>query len=98
MWNDDVSDRYWWADIYNQIERLMWELSKAEDEEEVDLYLLGLHFQNESDLKFFTKMERDEIKKRLSVLMTDTQKHIKLLNEVSEELKVLGEKNAKKTI
>jgi len=69
---------------------LTWELSKAEDEEEADLYYVRLHFDNEVDLGFFTKNEKDEIKKRLSVLMTDTEKHIRLLGEINEELKTLG--------
>ena len=98
MWSDDVKDRYWWTEIRSQIEKFLWELSKAEDEEGVDLYLLGLHFENESDLKFFTEVERDEIKKRLSVLMTDTEKHLRLLSEMSAELRTLGEGNVKEAI
>ena len=98
MWSDDVKDRYWWTEIRNQIEKFLWELSKAEDEEGVDLYLLGLHFKNKSDLEFFTEDEKNEIKKLLSVLMTDTQKHLRLLNEMSEELRTLGEGNVKEAI
>ncbi len=98
MWSDDVKERYWWVDIRNQIERFLWELSKAEDEEGVDLYLLSLHFENKSDLEFFTEVEKNEIKKLLSVLMTDTEKHLRLLNEMSEELRTLGEGNVKEAI
>lgn len=91
MWNDEVRERYWWAEIQNQIQNLVWELSKAEDEEEVDLYWLRLHFDNEVDLRFFTQIERDEIKRQLSILIADTEKHLRLLNGMNEELKTLGE-------
>ncbi len=91
MWNDKVKEHYWWAEIRSQLQKLIWELSKAEDEEEVDLYYIRLHFDNETDLGFFTKNEKNEIKKQLSILMADTEKHIRLLGEINEELKTLGE-------
>ncbi len=90
MWSDEVKNHYWWAKICNQIQKLTWELSKAEDEEETDLYYIRLHFDNEADLGFFTKDEKEEVKKRLSILMTDTEKHIRLLGKINEELKTLG--------
>lgn len=90
MWSDEVKDHYWWAKICNEIQELMLELSKAEDEEQVDLYYMRLHFDNEKDLGFFTENERDEVKKRLSILMADTEKHIRLLGEINAELKKLG--------
>ena len=94
MWRDSVKDRYWWIKVRNEMEELLWELSKAEDDEETDLYLLRLHFDNESDLNFFTETEKREIKRLLSILMTDTKKHRNLLIEISKELKGLGEGHA----
>lgn len=98
MWNDEIKERYWWAEIQNQIQNLVWELSKAEDEEGVDLYLLRLHFDNEPDLKFFTEPEKNIIKQQLSVLISDTEKHLRLLNEMNEELKTLGQNHVSETL
>lgn len=98
MWNDNAKNRYWWIKCQNQLEEFLCELSKAEDEEEVDLYLLTLHFNNESDLKFFTQAEQEWIKKNLSILMHDTEKHRGLLAELSEGLKELWIQDVEPTI
>lgn len=86
MWADDVRERYWWIKIRDQMEELFCELLKAENEEETDLYLLRLHLDNESELKFFTPNERKKIERLLSILIRDTMKHNDLLAELTERL------------
>lgn len=87
MWKDKVSQRYRWAAIQDQFDELIYELTKAEEEEEVGLYLLRLHYDNEIDLGFFSPLEKERIKKLLTVLMSDTARHRELLLEVIAELK-----------
>lgn len=86
MWQDKVRERYWWAGIQNQIDELMYELSKAEEEEAAVLYLLGLYVDNAADLKFFDEKKREKIKGCLSVLMNHSARHRELLNQAAERL------------
>jgi hypothetical protein len=60
-------------------------LSKAEDEENADLFLLTLYFESK-DLSFFNPEETQKIKKLLSVLIHDTEKHRRLLGEAAVEM------------
>ena len=89
MWKDKAKDSFWWMEVRSEIDELLCELCKAEDEEEVGIYLLSLHFKNEKDLKFFTKKEIVTIKKLLSFLMSDTHRHRELLGEMGKELSEL---------
>ncbi len=87
MWKDKVSQRYRWAAIQDKFDELIFELSKAEEEEEVGLYLLRLHYDNEIDLRFFDQGEKEKIKRMLGVLMADTVRHRELLSKIIAELK-----------
>ncbi len=87
MWKDRIGDRYPWAKITDRLDELIYELSKAEDEEEVELSMLKLHFDNKIDLQFFQPYEREEIKSRIAILIRDTRKHQKLLGLMVEKLK-----------
>ncbi len=87
MWRDRVKERYRWARIHSQMDELIYELTKAEDEEEVGLYLLRLHCDNEIDLKFFARIEKALIKNLLTTLVNDTVRHRELLTEIIGELK-----------
>ncbi len=86
MWKDSVRNRYRWAGIENKMDELIYELSKAEEEEEVGLYLLHLHYDNEIDLNFFSKTEKGKIKKLLGILINDTMQHRERLALVIKEL------------
>lgn len=86
MWQDKVTQRYRWAGIRGEKDELLYELSKAEDEEEVALYLLRLHYDNETELKSFTPAQKEKIKKLLSILIRDTIKHREFLAAVIKEL------------
>ena len=87
MWEQRIRERYPWAKIQDRLDELLLELSKAEDEEDVELSLLSLHFGNRIDLDFFTKREQQQIKKRLSTLIKDTRKHCELLARAVQEIK-----------
>lgn len=94
MWSDKIKDRYWWVDIKNRKDALLYELFKAEDEEEVDLFLLKLYLDDRTDLDFFTEMEQKQVEDALSILMRDTANHQQLLIEVIQELRLLAESDA----
>lgn len=94
MWRDKVIHRYRWAEIHDKFEELIFELTKAEEEEEVGLYLLRLHYNNEADLGFFNAREREKIKSLLGELVKDTILHRELLSKVIEELKARRSKHA----
>ena len=94
MWKDKAKERYPWAKIKNQLDELIYELSKAEDEEEVELSMLRLHAGNKIDFEFFTPEEAGKVKKLLAILIKDTQRHQALLSGAVEELekkKKMGE-------
>lgn len=84
---DAEREERWWIAPDPQWEELIHDLSQAEDEEDVGLYLLRLHFNNQPDLDFFTSREIAKIKRLLSFLMDDTAKHMDLLSLVILELK-----------
>ena len=86
MWTDKIEEHYWWAHIEDEVDQLILELSKAEDEEAAELSLLKLHFDNRSDYQFFTPEEEKEIKERLSILVNDTIKHAELLSQAIKQL------------
>ncbi len=86
MWNDRLRQHYWWAEINGEAEKLLYELRKAEDEEEAGAYLLQLYLKNEADLEFFTTEERAQIQKILSFLIQETEKHCSVLSNLADEL------------
>lgn len=86
MWKDNVERRYHWAKIRSQLDELLFELSKAEEEEEVGLYLLRLHLDNKIDLKFFTAAQRERVSALFSILINDTKRHQELLAGAIREL------------
>ncbi|MBI4550175.1 MAG: hypothetical protein HY714_04545 [Candidatus Omnitrophica bacterium] len=86
MWREPVRKRYRWASVKHELDELILELAKAEDEEEVGLYLLKLHHEHELDPALFGAAERAKIKKCLAVLIRDTERHRRLLKAAVAEL------------
>jgi hypothetical protein len=86
VWRDPVRKRYGWARVRHELDELILELAKAEDEEEVGLYLLKLHHEYDLDLALFTVPEKTKIKKCLAALIRDTERHRRLLKAVVKEL------------
>ena len=57
-------------------------LSRLLQEEEMDLFLLTLHYRNDGDLSFFPHEDRKRVRKILDVLIQDTQKHSDLIKSM----------------
>ena len=95
MWSDQIRGRFWWAKIQSQLDKLLYELSKAEDEEELELYVLELHQRNEEDLKYFSTEERKKIEELLTVLIRGSRKHKELLGRIVKELEEVRAQHAR---
>ena len=59
-------------------------LSRLLQEEEMDLFLLTLHYRNDGDLNFFPHEDRKRVRKILDVLIQDTQRHSDLIKSILE--------------
>lgn len=86
MFRDDIRVRYPWARIATQLDELHYELSRAEDEEDVELSMLRMLAGNKSDFRFFTPREQRKVRALFAVLVEDTQKHGELLREAMKEI------------
>ena len=53
-------------------------------EEELDLYVLSLHYQNDGDLNYFPAADRHRIKAIFDILVKDTKRHAELLKQIVE--------------
>ncbi len=87
MWKDSIGERYWWHEVKDQVDELLFELAKAEDEEEIGFYLLNLHLNSKQDYACFSKVQAKEIRTLLQQLVNDTFRHQKLLAEIVNEIK-----------
>lgn len=52
------------------------------NDEEVDLYVLTMHYQNNGDLGYFAASDQKRIREIFSVLIRDTHKHRELLERI----------------
>ena len=53
-------------------------------EEELDLYVLTMHYRNDGDLNYFPELDRKRIRSILDILIQDTKRHAQLLREIAE--------------
>ncbi len=60
------------------------ELTRMLQEEELDLYVLTMHYRNDGDLNYFPEADRRRIKSILDILIRDTQRHAELLKKIAE--------------
>ena len=81
---------YPWIKIHNELEKLLYKLSVAEDEEESELFLFRLYIQDAEDLSYFTAEEQEMVRGLLTLLMEDTRRHTELIAEMSEEIKSIS--------
>ena len=86
MWSDRLREHYWWAEMNSRAEKFLYELRKAEDEEDTGIYQLQLCLNNEADLLFFTKKERRRIRQILAFLVLETKRHRSILSHLAHEL------------
>ena len=80
MWKDSVEKRYAWARMEREVEKLLYELVKAEEEEDTAIYLLMLDYEHARDEKPFTPADNDRVLRHLTVLIEDSRKHQKFLH------------------
>ena len=59
-------------------------LAKMLQEEELDLYVLTMHYRNDGDLNYFPDADRKRIRSILDILIQDTKRHAELLREIAE--------------
>ena len=60
------------------------ELTKFLEEEELDLYVLSMHYLNDGDLNYFRVSDRRRVRSIFDVLIQDTQRHAELLKNILE--------------
>ena len=86
MWKDEVQKRFFWAPIKEELEKVLFELIKAEEEEDAGIYLLKMHYEHAQNENAEAMRQKEKILARLSVLIKDSRKHQRLLQEMIEEL------------
>jgi len=86
MWKDSVEQRYFWASMEREAEKLLFELIKAEEEEDAGIYLLMMHYDHANDERPFRTEENERILHYLSVLIGDSRRHQKLLQDAFSQL------------
>ena len=59
-------------------------LTKLLQEEEIDLYVLTMHYRNDGDLSYFNEPDRHRVKSIFDILIEDTQRHAELLKNILE--------------
>lgn len=57
-------------------------LTQLLQEEELDLYVLTMHYRNDGDLNYFNEPDRRRVKSIFDILIEDTQHHAELLKRM----------------
>lgn len=86
MWKDAVEKRFFWAPMEQELERLLFELIKAEEEEDAGIYLLMMHYDHANGEHPFGPEENERILHCLSILIGDSRKHQKLLQDAITQM------------
>jgi len=86
MWKDAVEKRFFWAAMAKEAEKLLYELVKAEEEEDAGIYLLMMHYDHAKESLPFTSEQKERIQHLLSVLIGETRKHQRLLQDMISKL------------
>ena len=79
------------------LEEVLYELVKAEEEEDAGIYLLMMHYDHASETVPFSPPEKKKVLKLLETLIRDSRKHQQLLQGMIERLenrKGAGKKEA----
>jgi hypothetical protein len=91
MLQDKIRLPYPWIKAKTQIDKLLYRLALAEDQEEAQTFLLRLYVENHNDLEFFDPLERGRVEGFLRFLIEDTRRHKEILTAIMEEVKAMGE-------
>ena len=81
MWKDAVEKRYFWASMERELERVLFELIKAEEEEDAGIYLLMMDYDHARVEDPHILEQKEKILHLLSVLIGESRKHQRLLRE-----------------
>ena len=87
MWKDLTKKRFYWAEIQEDFDEFLKELSSTEVEEEADLFRLRMHERSQADLSVFSAAEKKEILSLLGRLIRDTRHHGRELRHIVAALK-----------
>ena len=86
MWHDAVEKRYFWASMEEELEKILFELIKAEEEEDAGIYLLMMHYDHAMEENPLILKHREKILHLLSILIGESRKHQKLLQDAITQL------------
>ncbi len=86
MWKDEVEERFFWASMKGEVEKILYELVKAEEEEDAGIYLLMMHYDHAREEGVPPFSDKEKILEKLSILIKESRKHQKLLQEMIEQL------------
>lgn len=86
VWKDAVEKRFFWATMGQEVEKLLYELVKAEEEEDAGIYLLMMHLDHAKEPLPFTPQQKEKMQYLLSVLIGETRGHQRLLQEMISRL------------
>ena len=86
MWKDPVEKRYFWASMKQELEKLLYEMIKAEEEEDSGIYLLMMDYDHAREENPVAFRQKEKVLHNLSILIGDTRKHQKLLQEIIQKL------------
>lgn len=86
MWKDTIEKRFFWSPVKRELEKLLFELIKAEEEEDAGIYLLMMHYDHVREEDPFTLQEKEKILHSLSLLIGESRQHQKFLQGAISQL------------
>ena len=86
MWKDTVEKRFFWASMNQELEKVLFELIKAEEEEDAGIYLLMMHYDHAREEDPLVLGEKQKILHLLSILIGESRKHQKFLQDAIAQL------------
>lgn len=82
MWKDKIEKRFFWASTGRELEKLLYELVKAEEEEDTGIYLLKMHYDHARKENPFSLREKQQILGSISTLIKESKKHQRILQKM----------------
>ncbi len=82
MWKDKVEKRFFWASMGGELEKLLYELVKAEEAEDTGIYLLKMHYDHAREEDPFSLAEKQKILRSVSTLIKESKKHQRILQKI----------------
>ncbi len=86
MWNDAIEKRFFWASLDQEVEKILFELIKAEEEEDAGIYLLMMHYDHAREENPLAIGDKNKVLHLLSILIGESRKHQRLLQDAIELL------------